>query len=145
MLAEFKEFISKGNVLDLAIGIIIGGAFGKIVNSLVSDILMPLIGLVMGKINLSTLFLALDFISYENVEAAKKAGAPLLTYGNFLQSGIDFLIIGFSVFLLVKAANRLRRPAPASNNPPTTKECPQCMSSIPVKAVRCPHCTSVLG
>lgn len=144
MLKEFKEFISKGNVLDLAIGIIIGGAFGKIVTSLVADVLMPLLGLFLGKINFSTLFLALDFVPYENMEAAKKAGAPLLTYGNFLQAVIDFLIICFSVFLLVKVSNRARGTSVPPAATPTTKECPQCLSLISMKAKRCPHCTSVL-
>ncbi len=142
MLNEFKQFISKGNVLDLSVGIIIGAAFGKIVSSLVGDILMPVLGLFAGKVNLSDLFVALDFTSYENVEAAKKAGAPLLMYGNFLQSILDFIIIGFAIFLVVKAANKAQRPATVS---PTTKECPQCLSIIPLKAKKCAHCGSELG
>ncbi|MEK6774309.1 MAG: large conductance mechanosensitive channel protein MscL [Bdellovibrionota bacterium] len=141
MLNEFKLFISKGNVLDLSVGIIIGAAFGKIVSSLVGDILMPILGLFAGKVNFSGLFVALDFASYETIEAAKKAGAPLLMYGNFLQSILDFIIIGFAIFLVVKAANKAQRPATVS---PTTKECIQCLSIIPLKAKKCAHCTSEL-
>lgn len=141
MWNDFKQFISKGNVLDLAVGIIIGAAFGKIVSSLVSDLLMPLIGLVAGKINFASLFFALDFGTYESLEAAKKAGAPVLAYGNFVQAVLDFIIIGFAVFLIVKAANKAQRPAVIN---PTTKECPQCLSVIPLKAKKCPHCTSNL-
>lgn len=140
MLNEFKQFISKGNVLDLAVGIIIGAAFGKIVSSLVSDILMPVIGLFAGKINFSGLFFALDFSSYENLEDAKKAGAPLLMYGNFVQSILDFVIVGFAIFLLVKAANKAQKPATTAAV--TTKECPHCLSAIPIKASKCCHCTS---
>lgn len=142
MLKEFREFISKGNVLDLAVGIIIGGAFGKIVASLVADVLMPMIGLFAGKINFSNLFLALDFKTYENLEAAKKASAPLLMYGNFLQTILDFLIVGFAIFMIVKAANKAKRPAPSATVPAATKECPYCLTAVPLKASRCAHCTS---
>lgn len=141
MWNEFKQFISKGNVLDLAVGIIIGAAFGKIVSSLVSDLLMPLIGLIAGKVNFSSLFVALDFGSYENIEVAKKAGAPVLAYGNFIQSVLDFIIIGFAVFLIVKLANKAKSPAKVN---PSTKECPYCLSVIPLNAKKCPHCTSSL-
>ncbi len=145
MWKEFKEFISKGNVLDLAVGIIIGAAFGKIVSSLVSDMIMPIVGLFAGKINFSHLYLAMDFQSYESLEAAKKAAAPLLMYGNFLQAVLDFLIVGFAVFLIVKMANQIKnaeqnKTAAIQLEAPTTKECPECLSIIPIKAKRCSHC-----
>ncbi len=139
MWKEFKQFISKGNVLDLAVGIIIGAAFGKIVSSLVGDLLMPIIGLIVGKVNFASLFLALDLGTYENIDAAKKAGAPVLAYGNFVQSVLDFVIIGFAVFIIVKLANKAKSPAAAN---PTTKDCPYCLSTIPLRAKKCAHCTS---
>ncbi len=149
MWKEFKDFIAKGNVLDLAVGIIIGGAFGKIVSSLVGDIIMPVVGLFAGKINFANLFMALDFNSYESLDAAKKASAPVLMYGNFLQSIIDFLIIGFAVFMIVKMANKAKDVAPISKRsesqasaPPTTKDCPQCLSKIPATAKKCAYCCS---
>lgn len=141
MWNEFKQFLAKGNVLDLAVGIIIGAAFGKIVSSLVGDILMPIIGLIAGKIDFAGLFVALDFNSYESLEAAKKASAPVLAYGNFLQSIVDFIIIGFAIFLVIKAANKARKPVVAGM-PPITKECPWCLSLIPAKAKKCAHCGS---
>ena len=143
MLKEFKEFAMKGNVLDMAIGIIIGAAFGKIVSSFVSDILMPPLGLLLGKMDFSNLFLNLSGTAYPTLAAAKAAGAPTLNYGIFLNTCIDFLIVAFVVFLLVKQVNRFRQPAPAAPAPPT-KECPFCASSIAVKATRCPQCTSAL-
>jgi large conductance mechanosensitive channel len=143
MLKEFKEFALKGNVLDLAIGVIIGAAFGKIVTSFTNDILMPPIGLLLGKVDFSNLFLNLAGQSYPSLAAAKAAGAPTVNYGLFLNTVLDFLIIAFVIFLIVKAVNRMRREPEA---PPVVdvKECPFCASSIPMKASRCPHCTSEL-
>ena len=140
MLKEFKEFAMKGNVLDMAIGVIIGGAFGKIVTSLVSDVLMPPIGLLMGKVDFSSLFLNLSTTPQPSLAAAKAAGTPTVNYGVFLQTVFDFIIIAFVIFLLVKQVNRLKKPdAPAA---PTTKDCPLCLSTIPIKATKCAHCTS---
>ncbi len=139
MLKEFKEFAMRGNVLDMAIGIIIGAAFGKIVTSFVNDILMPPIGLILGKVDFSNLFLSLSGKSYETLAAAKAASAPTLNYGLFLNTVIDFIIVAFAIFLLVKQVNRLSRPAEVA---PTTKECPYCFSSMAIQATRCPHCTS---
>jgi large conductance mechanosensitive channel len=144
MLKEFKEFAMKGNVLDLAVGFIIGAAFGKIVASLVSDIIMPPIGVVLGKVDFSNLFLNLsgNGKSYASLAEAKAAGVPTLTYGVFLNNVVDFLIVAFVVFMLVRIVNRWNRPAPAAA--PSTKECPYCASAIPLKARRCPNCTSEL-
>lgn len=139
MLKEFKEFAMRGNVLDMAIGIIIGAAFGKIVSSFVSDILMPPIGLLMGKVDFSSLFLNLSGQDYPSLAAAKAAGAPTINYGVFFQTIIDFVIIAFVIFLLIRQINRMKRKDEAK---PTTKDCPYCASPIPLKAVRCPHCTS---
>ncbi len=143
MLKEFKSFIAKGNVMDLAVGVIIGGAFGKIVTSLVSDVLMPIIGLLLGKISFSNLFISLDGNTYKTIEAAKQAGAATLNYGLFLQALIDFLIIAMAVFLMVKALNKMQKPvaAPAV----TTKKCPYCCSDVPLEATKCAHCTSDLA
>jgi large conductance mechanosensitive channel len=140
MLKEFKEFAMKGNVLDMAIGIIIGGAFGKIISSLVSDVLMPPIGLLMGKVDFSSLFLNLSGTPEPSLTAAKAAGIPTINYGVFLQTTFDFIIIAFVIFMLVKQMNRLKKEAPAG--PPTTKDCPHCLSTIPIKATKCAHCTS---
>ena len=140
MLKEFKEFAMKGNVLDLAVGFIIGAAFGKIVTSLVSDIIMPPIGLILGKVDFSSLFLNLSGKSYASLAEAKTAGAATLNYGIFLNNIVDFLIVAFAVFLLVRMVNRWNKPAPAAA--PSTKECPYCASTIPLKATRCPNCTS---
>jgi large conductance mechanosensitive channel len=144
MFKEFKEFVMRGNVLDLAIAVIIGGAFGAIVNSMVNDIVMPPIGLILGHVDFKDLFLSLNGQSYPSLADAKKAAAPVLAYGQFLNTVINFLIIAFVVFLVVKQANRFKAPAPPPP-PPSTKECPYCASSIPLKAVRCPQCTSDLG
>jgi len=142
MLKEFKEFAMRGNVLDMAVGIIIGAAFGKIVTSFVSDVLMPPIGLLLGKVDFSTLFLNISGKSYATLAEAKAAGAATINYGMFLNTVIDFLIVAFVIFLFIRQMNRLQRqPAPAA---PTTKECPYCQTMIPVKATRCPHCTSEL-
>jgi large conductance mechanosensitive channel len=142
MIKEFKEFIRKGNVLDLAVGIIIGAAFGKIISSFVADILMPPIGMLLGKVDFSSLFFNLSGGDYKSLSAAKAAGAATLNYGLFLNAIIDFLIVALAVFLVVKSANKMKREAPAAA--PTTKECPQCASAIPLKARRCPLCTSSL-
>lgn len=143
MLQEFKEFAMKGNVLDMAIGVIIGGAFGKIVSSIVSDILMPPIGLLMGKVDFPSLFINLSGGAYPSLAAAKAAGAPTINYGVFIQTVLDFIIVAFVIFLLVKQVNRLKRQ-PDAPPPPTTKDCPHCLSGIPIKATRCAHCTSEL-
>ncbi|HNR46267.1 MAG TPA: large conductance mechanosensitive channel protein MscL [Anaerolineaceae bacterium] len=142
MLKEFKEFALKGSLLDLAIGFILGGAFGKIVTSLVNDIIMPPIGLLLGKVNFTDLFWALDGGTYASLQAAKDAGAPTLNYGLFLNTIIDFVIVAFVLFLIIKQVNKLRKPAPAAA--PTTKDCPYCKTSIPIGATRCPNCTSEL-
>ena len=144
MLKEFKEFAMRGNVLDMAVGIIIGAAFGRIVSSVVNDIIMPPIGLVLGHVDFSNLFINLSGKHFDSLADAKKAGAALISYGAFLNTVIDFLIVAFVVFLLVKQVNRMMKPklAPA---PLPTKECPYCASSgIALKAVRCPHCTADL-
>ncbi len=143
MLKEFRAFIARGNVVDLAIGVIIGGAFGKIVTSLVNDIIMPPIGLVLGNVNFSNLFISLNGKSFASLAEAQAAGVPTLNYGLFLNTVIDFLIVAFVVFLLVKQINRMKKPEPAPAAP-ATKECPYCLSAVPLKATRCPHCTSEL-
>jgi large conductance mechanosensitive channel len=142
MLKEFKEFAMKGNVLDMAIGIIIGAAFGKIVTSFVSDVLMPPLGLLLGKMDFSNMFIDLSGQHLATLEAAKKAGAATLNYGLFINTIIDFLFVAFAVFMLVKQVNKLKRTAPAAA--PTTKDCPYCASAIPLAASRCPQCTSQL-
>lgn len=139
MFKEFKDFAMKGNVIDLATGVIIGAAFGKIVGSLVNDIIMPLLSLITGKINFANLFIALDGKTYESFKAAQDAKAATLNYGMFITSIIDFLIIAFSIFIIIKQVNRFR---PRVTVEPTTKNCPFCLSSINIKAVKCPHCTS---
>ena len=142
MFAEFKKFIMRGNVMDLAVGVIIGAAFGKIVASLVNDIFMPVIGLALGKINFSDMFVSLNGQSYATLADAKKAAAPTLNYGVFVNTVIEFLIVGFVIFIVVKQVNRFQKPAPAAA--PTTKDCPQCCTAIPLAAKRCPACTSTL-
>jgi large conductance mechanosensitive channel len=143
MFKEFKEFIMRGNVLDLAVGIVIGAAFGKIVTSLVTDIVMPPIGLLLGKVDFSGLFIDLSGKGYPNLKAAQDAKAATINYGLFLNTVVDFLIVAFIIFMVVKQANKLKRqPAPAS---PTTKECPFCHTMIPIQATRCPNCTSQLA
>jgi large conductance mechanosensitive channel len=144
MIKEFKEFAMRGNVLDMAVGIIIGGAFGKIISSFVGDILMPPIGLLLGKVDFSSLYLNLSGKPFESLAEAKKAGAATINYGIFLNSVLDFLIVAFAIFLLIRQVNRFKTPAPAPE-PPPAKDCPFCRSSIAVKATRCPHCTSQLA
>ena len=143
MWNEFKAFVMRGNVLDLAIAVIIGAAFGAIVTSLINDVLMPPIGLALGKVDFKDLFLSLNGQSYASLSAAKAAGAPVVAYGQFINTITNFLVIAFVIFLIVKQANRLKKPveAPAA---PATKECPYCCSAIAAKAVRCPQCTSDL-
>ena len=143
MWKEFKEFILRGNVMDLAVGIVIGAAFGAIVNSLVKDIIMPPIGLLLGKINFTDLFINLSGTPYSSLKAAQDAGAATINYGLFLNTIINFIIVALAIFLVVKAVNRMRKPAPVAA--PTTKECPHCFTQIPLKATRCPNCTSELG
>ena len=145
MLKEFKEFAMRGNVIDLAVGVIIGAAFGKIVSSLVQDILMPPIGLLLKNVNFSSLFVALDGKHYESLSDAQKAGAATINYGIFINNVIDFLIVAFCVFLLVHQVNRwTRKPQPAPAEP-ATKECPQCTMTIPIRAKKCPHCTTQIA
>jgi large conductance mechanosensitive channel len=142
MLKDFKAFILRGNVLDMAVGIIIGAAFGKIVTSLVNDVLMPPIGLVAGRVNFSDLFINLSDTAYPSLAAAKAAGAPTLNYGMFLNTVVDFIIVAAVIFMLVKQFARLQRHPEAPAAAPTTKACPYCVSTIPIKATRCPQCTS---
>ena len=145
MLKEFKEFALRGNVIDLAVGVIIGGAFGKIITSLVNDIIMPPIGMLLGRVNFTDLFIDLSGKGYATLAAAKDAGAATLNYGLFLNTVLDFLIVAFVVFLVIRQMNRMKKPAPlTAPAAPTTKPCPRCISEIPLKATRCPYCTSEL-
>jgi large conductance mechanosensitive channel len=144
MLKEFKEFAMRGNVLDMAIGIIIGAAFGKIITSFVNDMLMPPIGLVLGKVDFSNLFVNLSGKTYDTLAAAKAASAPTINYGQFLNTVIDFVIVAFAIFLLIRQVNRLQRKPEAPPPAPTTKDCPYCFSNIAIRATRCPNCTSEL-
>jgi large conductance mechanosensitive channel len=143
MWKEFKEFALRGNVMDLAIGIIIGGAFGAIVTSLVNDIIMPPIGLLLGKINFTDLFVNLSGTAYPSLAAAKAAGAATLNYGLFINTLINFVLVAIALFFVIKAMNAMRKPAPAPAAP-DTKECPYCLTKVPKKATRCPACTSEL-
>jgi large conductance mechanosensitive channel len=142
MFKEFREFAMRGNVLDMAVGIIIGAAFGKIITSLVNDILMPPIGLVLGKVDFSNLFVDLSGQSHTTLALAKAAGAATINYGLFLNTVLDFVIVAFAIFLLIRQVNRLQRPAPVPA--PATKDCPYCVSKVALKATRCPQCTSEL-
>ena len=149
MFKEFKEFAMKGNMVDMAVGIVIGAAFGAIITSVVADVIMPPIGLLLGNVDFSNLFILLKEGKvpgpYDSLAAAKAAGAVTLNYGTFFNTIISFLIIAFSVFLVVKNINRLRKQQEAPPAEPTTKECPYCMSQIPLKAMKCGHCTSQLS
>jgi large conductance mechanosensitive channel len=145
MWKEFKEFIMRGNVVDLAVGIIVGAAFGKIVTSFVNDILMPPIGLLLGRVNFANLFINLSGQPYASLEDAKAAGVATINYGLFVNTVIDFLIVALVIFLVVRVVNRLRRKPEAAPAAPTVKECPYCFTSIPIKATRCPNCTSQLA
>ena len=145
---EFKAFIMRGNVIDLAVGVIIGGAFQAIVNSLVNDIIMPVISLITGGIDFTSWFVALDGNKYDTLAAAQEAGASVLAFGTFISAILNFLIMAFVIFLLVKGINKVReagqKEEPAEEEAPTTKECPFCKSEIAIEATRCPHCTSEL-
>lgn len=143
MFKEFKEFALKGNVIDLAVGIIIGAAFNKVIQSLVNDVIMPPIGMMMGKVDFSGLFINLSGKQFETLVEAKKAGAATINYGLFINTVVDFAIMAFVVFIMIKQINRLKREAPAAT-PPETRECPYCLSKVAVKAVRCQFCTSTL-
>lgn len=143
MFKEFKEFATRGSMFDMAVGIILGAAFGKVVTSLVNDVLMPPIGKLLGHVDFSNFFINLSGTHYATLAEAKKAGAAVISYGVFCNTLLEFLIAAFAVFLLVKQINRLRRPAPAPPAAPT-RECPFCISTVPLKASRCPHCTSEL-
>jgi len=144
MFKEFRAFMMRGNAVDLAVGVIIGAAFGKIVSSLVNDIIMPPIGLLLHGVNFSNLFVSLTGQSFKSLADAQVAGAPTINYGLFVNNVIDFLIVAFVIYLLIRGINRLhKQPAPAPAEP-TTKECPRCFTAIPIKATRCPHCTSEL-
>jgi large conductance mechanosensitive channel len=142
MLKEFKQFAMRGNVMDMAVGIIIGAAFGRIVTSLVSDIVMPPFGLILGKINFSDLYVNISGKDYPNLQAAKAAGAATINYGLFINSVIDFVIVAFVIFLIVRQINQWSKPAAAPA--PTTKDCPYCATQIPLAAKKCPNCTSGL-
>jgi large conductance mechanosensitive channel len=143
MLKEFKEFVARGNVMDMAVGIIIGAAFGKIVTSFVGDVLMPPLGMILGKVDFSNLFISLSGQHFDSLKAAKEAGAATLNYGLFINTVQDFLIVAFVIFLLIKQLNKLKRSEPPA--PPATKDCPFCCSSVPLAAKKCAHCTSDLA
>ncbi len=148
MLKEFREFAVRGHALDLAVAVIIGAAFGKIVASLVTDILMPPIGLLIGRVDFSELYLNLSGGAFDSLASAQAAGAATINYGVFINAVVHFLIVAFAVFLLVRYMNRLKRRAEAPGAPqpvPSTKSCPYCLSSVALKASRCPHCTSELA
>ncbi|MBS1855663.1 MAG: large conductance mechanosensitive channel protein MscL [Acidobacteria bacterium] len=146
MLKDFKAFVMRGNVLDLAVAVIIGGAFGAIVTSLVNDVVMPPIGLLLGHMDFKDLFISLSDKSFPTLAAAKAAGAPVIAYGQFMNTVINFLIVAFVIFLVVRSAAKLqRKPEPAPAAAPTTKDCPYCCTSIAIAAKRCPNCTSQLS
>jgi len=144
MFKEFKEFVMRGNVMDMAIGIVLGGAFGKIVSSFVKDVLMPPLGMLMGNVDFTGLFIDLSGKGYATLAEAQKAGAPTINYGLFINTIIDFVIIAFAIFMVVRQINQLKREEEAPAAEPTTKTCPYCFSEIPIKATRCPDCTSEL-
>ena len=142
MLKEFKDFVMKGNVIDLAVAVIIGAAFGKIITSLVNDIIMPPIGLLLGNVNFTDLFVSLNGTKYATLADAQTAGAATINYGIFINTIIDFVIVALVIFIIIRQVNRMKKaPAPAA---PTTKECPYCYTQIPIPATRCPNCTSEL-
>lgn len=137
---EFKTFVMRGNVIDMAVGVIIGGSFSGIVNSLVNDIVMPVVTLITGKINFTDMLISLDGNKYASLQAAKDAAAPVIAYGNFIQIVVQFLLTAFVIFIVIKGINKLHKPAPEPA--PTTKICPYCKSEIHIEAVKCPHCAS---
>ena len=145
MFKEFKEFAMRGNVIDMAVGIVIGGAFGKIVSSFVKDVIMPPIGKLMGGVDFSNLYINLSGGEFASLAEAQEAGAATLNYGIFTNTVLDFIIIAFAIFLVIRAMNKMKRKEEAPPAEPTTKECPQCLSTIPIKATRCAHCTSEVG
>ena len=144
MLKEFKDFVMRGNVLDMAVGVIVAGAFGKITTSLVNDIFMPLLGLLTGGINFGGLFYALDGNTYASVEAAAEAGVGTINYGAFMQCIIDFVLVALCMFLVIKVMNKLKKPEPAPAPAKAPRLCPFCKTEIADDATRCPHCTSQL-
>jgi large conductance mechanosensitive channel len=144
MFKEFKEFAMRGNVLDMAVGIIIGAAFGRIVSSFVEDILMPPIGMLLGRVDFGNLFVTLSGTAHETLSAAKEAGAVTVNYGVFFNHVFNFLIVAFAVFLLIRQVNRLRRQQESAPAAPTTKDCPYCKLAVPLAATKCGHCTSQL-
>jgi large conductance mechanosensitive channel len=137
MIKEFRDFAARGNVIDLAVGVIIGAAFGKVVTSVVSDLIMPPIGMALGRVDFSDLFVALNGVTYASLEEAKKAGAPTLNYGLFVNTCLEFVIVAFAVFLIVKQVNRLKGPVVID-----TRDCPHCFTKMAIQATRCPGCTS---
>lgn len=145
MIKEFKDFALRGNLIDLAVAFILGAAFGKIVTSLVNDILMPPIGLLLGRVDFSNLFINLSGTPYRSLADAQTAGAPTINYGVFVNTVIDFILVAFAMFLIVRAVNRMTQKAAETPAEPTTKDCPYCFSVIPLKATRCPNCTSQLS
>ena len=142
MLQESKKFAMRGNVVDMAVGIIIGAAFGKIVSSLVKDVIMPPIGKLMGNVDFSSLFVNLGDIPYQTLAAAQEAGAPTINYGTFINTVLDFLIVAFAIFMVIKGMNSMKKAEEAAPAEPTTKECPECLSEIPIAAKRCKFCAS---
>jgi large conductance mechanosensitive channel len=144
MLKDFRAFIMRGNVLDLAVAVIIGGAFGQIVTSFVNDIIMPPIGLLLGEVDFGSLYLNISGTPYASLAAAQEAGAATINYGAFINTVVDFMIVAAVIFLVVRAAQRLEALKAEASAPASTKECPHCISTIPIKATRCPYCTSEL-
>lgn len=144
MLSEFKAFIMRGNVLDLAVAVIIGGAFGKIVTSFVNDVILPPVGMLLGNVDFSNLYMSLSGAEYASLAEAQQAGAATLNYGIFINAVVNFLIIALVIFLVVRAANRVQTLKGKPAEAPTTRDCPHCLSTIPIKATRCAHCTSTL-
>lgn len=145
MLKEFKEFAMRGNVVDMAVGIIIGAAFGKIVASLVKDVIMPPIGMLMGNVDFTNLFVNLSDQTFATLAEAQKAGAATINYGIFINTVLDFVIVAFAIFMVIRAMNKMKRTEEVAPEAPTTKECPHCLSTIPIKATRCGHCTSEIA
>lgn len=145
MLKEFKEFAVKGNVIDLAIGVIVGGAFGKIVTSLVNDMIMPAIGLLIGRVDFTNLFISLDGVKYASLSAAQEAGAATINYGVFINTVLEFIIITFSIFIVIKQLNKFKKKEEVVEESPSTKKCPYCYTEIHLEASRCPNCTSTIS